>query len=179
MDALSGQIAPMSMPDNVFTEVFRLNAPSLFRYLVRLSGDADVAADLMQETFMRLYDRGSLPADVRAWLTTVATNLLRDDRRTAARRTHLADRFNADAMPSASPQPDALAEAHERRDAVRAALATLPERDRQLLLLRHEGFSYHEIAAAVGVAASSVGTLLVRATAAFHAECTERLDAHA
>lgn len=165
----------MSMSDEVFTEVFRLNAPSLFRYLVRLSGDADTAADLMQETFVRLYDRGSLPDDVRAWLATVAANLLRDDRRTAVRRAHIAEKFNADATPAALPSPDVIAEAQERRDAVRDALATLPERDRQLLLLRHEGFSYHEIATAVGVAASSVGTLLVRATAAFQTECAERL----
>ncbi len=165
----------MSMSDDVFTEVFRLNAPSLFRYLVRVSGDADTAADLMQETFVRLHDRGSLPGDVRAWLITVAINLLRDDRRTAARRTHLAEKFNVDIMPAAFPAPDAVAESQERRGAVRAALATLSERDRQLLLLRHEGFSYREIAAATDVATSSVGTLLVRATAAFHTACAERL----
>lgn len=165
----------MSMSEDVFTEVFHLNAPSLFRYLVRLSGDADMAADLMQETFVRLYERGSLPADVRAWLATVATNLLRDDRRTAARRIHLAEKFNVDIMPTASPSPDAAAEAQERREAVRAALATLSERDRHLLLLRHEGFSYREIAASADVAITSVGTLLVRATAAFHSACAERL----
>lgn len=163
------------MSDDAFTEVFHLNAPSLFRYLVRLSGDADMAADLMQETFVRLHDRGSLPDDVRAWLTTVATNLLRDDRRTAARRVHLAEKFNVDLMPAAMPSPEIAAEAHERRDAVRAALATLSERDRQLLLLRHEGFSYREIAAAADVSTNSVGTLLVRATAAFHAACADRL----
>ncbi|MEO7104327.1 MAG: sigma-70 family RNA polymerase sigma factor, partial [Gemmatimonadaceae bacterium] len=117
--------------------------------------------------------------DARAWLISVATNLLRDERRTAVRRTQLAEQFNADTVPSALPQPDAVAEAHERRDAVRAALEMLPERDRRLLLLRHEGFSYHEIAASVGVAASSVGTLLIRATADFHAQCTARLGAHA
>lgn len=167
----------MSITDVAFTEVFRLNAPSLFRYLVRLSGDVDEAADLMQETFVRLHDRGSLPDDVRAWLTTVATNLLRDDRKTAARRNHLAEKFNADLMPAPAPSPEVATEALERRDAVRAALATLPERDRTLLLLRHEGFSYREIAAVANVAAGSVGTLLIRATAAFHTACEERLHA--
>lgn len=167
----------MSISDAAFTEVFQLYAPSLFRYLVRLSGDADSASDLMQETFVRLHERGSLPDDVRAWLVTVAANLLRDDRRTAARRAELAKRFTGDLIPSQSLSPAAVLEAHERRDAVRAALSTLSERERQLLLLRHEGFSYREIAAATNVTASSVGTLLVRATAAFHAACADRLHA--
>jgi DNA-directed RNA polymerase specialized sigma24 family protein len=41
----------------------------------------------------------------------------------------------------------------------------MPERDRRLLLLRHEGYSYHELATALGLVESSVGTLLRRARA--------------
>jgi RNA polymerase sigma factor (sigma-70 family) len=57
--------------------------------------------------------------------------------------------------------------AAETRSRARTALDTLPDRDRMLLLLRHEGYSYRELARAVGVAESSVGTLLVRATRMF------------
>ncbi len=52
-------------------------------------------------------------------------------------------------------------------DEVRRALAGLPERDRQLLLMRGEGFSYREIGDAVGVKHTSVGTLLARAQQRF------------
>jgi len=61
----------------------------------------------------------------------------------------------------------------ERIDAVRAALDTLTLRDRQALLLRHAGYSYREIAGAVGLAETSVGTTLVRAGQAFRAAFQE------
>ncbi|MFI5249546.1 MAG: RNA polymerase sigma factor, partial [Gemmatimonadales bacterium] len=61
--------------------LFHARYQSLFRYLDRLTGDPDLAKDLAQETFVRLYRRGTMPEDPRAWLTTVATNLFRDDRR--------------------------------------------------------------------------------------------------
>jgi RNA polymerase sigma factor (sigma-70 family) len=100
----------------------------------------------------------------------VANNLLRDDRRTAKRRLRLLASQPADATAGASPpEADEKVLADERRAAVRAALAQLSDRDRQMLLLRHEGYSYREIAQAAGVAESSVGTLLIRATSAFHA----------
>jgi RNA polymerase sigma-70 factor (ECF subfamily) len=59
---------------------------------------------------------------------------------------------------------------HEERERVRAALARLPERQGKLLLLRHAGLSYAEMAAALEVAPGSIGTLLVRAERAFLVE---------
>jgi RNA polymerase sigma factor (sigma-70 family) len=67
------------------------------------------------------------------------------------------------------PGADAGVLSEERVAAVRRALGRLSLRDRQMLVLRHEGYSYREIADALGIANSSVGTLLVRATAAFAA----------
>jgi DNA-directed RNA polymerase specialized sigma24 family protein len=57
---------------------------------------------------------------------------------------------------------------------VREALDGLTLRDRQMLLLRHEGYSYREIAQALGVPETGVGTMLVRATAAFRAAFLEK-----
>ena len=57
----------------------------------------------------------------------------------------------------------------EERERVQAALARLPERTAKLLVLRHAGLAYAEIAAALQVAPGSVGTLLVRAERAFEA----------
>jgi RNA polymerase sigma factor (sigma-70 family) len=151
-----------------FRRLFDDQFPRLFRYLDRLVGDPDLAADLAQEAFVRLYQRGTPPDDVRAWLVSVASNLLRDDKRRAARRGRLLDARAADAPLGTAPEPpDAAMVTDERRGAVHRALERLPLRDRQILLLRHEGYSYREIAQAVGVAESGVGTLLARATAAF------------
>jgi RNA polymerase sigma factor (sigma-70 family) len=141
---------------------------SLFRYVDRLTGDPDLARDLVQDTFIRLHRRGAMPDDPPAWLATVATNLFRDQRRQTRRRTELVTQHAADAAElTEPPTADADLLVHETRSRARKALDALPERERTLLLLRHEGYSYRELARAVGVAESSVGTLLVRATRLF------------
>ena len=61
----------------------------LARYLDRLSGDRELAADLAQETFVKLYQRGALPDQPEAWLISVAMNLFRNARSTATRRRRL------------------------------------------------------------------------------------------
>jgi RNA polymerase sigma-70 factor, ECF subfamily len=57
---------------------------------------------------------------------------------------------------------------------VRTVLERIPERDRQLLLMREEGFKYDEIARVIGVAPASVGTLIARALRKFVAEFDTR-----
>jgi RNA polymerase sigma factor (sigma-70 family) len=98
----------------------------------------------------------------------VATNLFRDDRRQSRRRAELvAEHVTETVHVSEPPAADAQVIVDEARARARAALDILPLRDRRLLLLRHEGYSYRELAHTVGVGESSVGTLLVRATRAF------------
>jgi RNA polymerase sigma-70 factor (ECF subfamily) len=62
---------------------------------------------------------------------------------------------------------DDQVEQKESVNAVRLILDQLPERDRQLLLMREEGFKYEEIARVIGVAPASVGTLIARALRKF------------
>jgi RNA polymerase sigma factor (sigma-70 family) len=158
-----------------FRAAFATRFPELIRYLHRLSGDAALASDIAQETFVRLYQRGEMPADARAWLVTVAHNLFRDEcRRATRRRSLLARRDPAYTLADAPPAPDAALEGDERQRAVRAALDQLSERDRQLLLLRHEGYSYRELATVLSLVESSVGTLLARARVAFRRALEEK-----
>jgi len=156
--------------EEAFCSLFDQQFASLFRYLQRLTGDADLAEDLAQEVFVRLYQRGSLPDDTRGWMGAVANNLLRDDKRTAKRRLRLLEK-RRDMLDPADPSiaADEKVLAAEKRTAVREALEKLSERDRRMLLLRHEGYSYREIAHALGMNETSVGTLLLRATTAFQA----------
>src|SRR5690606_37783655 len=100
--------------------------PALLRYLVRLTGDPDAAADAAQEAFTRLLTRAPREDRLRAWLFTVATNVVRESANARTRRTRLLDRFLGRAT-VADPPPDPLtaAEARETGDRVRAALATL------------------------------------------------------
>jgi RNA polymerase sigma-70 factor (ECF subfamily) len=155
---------------DAFVQVFQAQSIRLFRYLDRLSGDAELAEDLVQETFVRLYRRGSLPADTDAWLITVAMNLFRNTKVKAARRRRLlpADRGPSIASDPA-PTPDQKLDAEETRRRVRQAIDQLPERERALLLLIAEGYRYRDIAAALQLRETSVGTLLARAKHAFRA----------
>lgn len=149
-----------------FDALYRRLQPSLFRYLERLTGDTDVAEDIAQEAFVRLLSRPDLTDEAaRLWLFTVATNLVRDRGRSTARRARLLSAVPVE--PPRSPTPHEELERKERVGLVRAALDTLAERDRQMLLMREEGFRYGEIAEAVGVAPGSVGTLIARALRRF------------
>lgn len=145
--------------------LYRTHHPSLVRYLTRLCGDPDLADDAAQEAFVRLAERP--PADereLRAWLFTVATNVVRDARRTGRRRAEILAGDPGGASPTAAvPDPADDAVRAELRRHVRAALDALPPRDRAILLMREEGFKHREIAAVVGITTGSVGTLIARA----------------
>ncbi|HET9984701.1 MAG TPA: sigma-70 family RNA polymerase sigma factor [Longimicrobiales bacterium] len=148
-----------------FDALFHRLYPSLFRYLNRLTGDIDVAEDIAQEAFVRLLAQDLPEAEARPWLFAVATNLVRDRARKQERRQRL---LKAEpVLPAPSPRPDEVVERGEQVERVRAALGRLAPRDQQLLLMREEGFTYEEMARTVGVAPSSVGTLIARALRRF------------
>lgn len=153
---------------------FERHHESLFRYLHRLVGDADVAADLAQESFVRLLDQDVPEAQVKSWLFTVGTNLVRDRARTRGRRARLLRQPEAE--PERPADPEERTVRLERIESVRTALSRLSDRDREILLMREEGFRYAEIARVIGVKPSSVGTLLARALRRF-AEAYEAVPA--
>jgi RNA polymerase sigma-70 factor (ECF subfamily) len=148
-----------------FDDLFQRLYPSLYRYLHRLTGDADVAEDIAQEAFVRLLKQHLPEPEIRPWLFTVAMNLVRDRARKNERRQRLLS--GAPTMVSIEPRPDDRVEQIESIESVRAALDKLSDRDRQLLLMREEGFKYEEIAGVIGVAPASVGTLIARALKRF------------
>jgi RNA polymerase sigma-70 factor, ECF subfamily len=141
-------------------QLFEQYYASLVRMLYRRTGDRDRAEDLAQETFARAV--AAPPDNPRPWLFAVALNLVREDGRRSATRGRRLELLRAEQdQPAAGPEAD-----FDRREAtaqVRAALATLNERDREALLLKAEGFDYEEIAATLGLAKGAVGTTLARA----------------
>ncbi len=161
-----------------FVELFDAHFQRLYRYLNRLSGEPELAADVVQEAFVRLYQRGSMPDAPEAWLISVAMNLFRNEKSTRSRRLRLltparGERVHADPPPA--PDAGAMAEGSRRR--VRSALDRLPERERRMLLLRSEGYSYRDIAAALELNETSVGVLLARARRAFRDAYEDASDA--
>lgn len=163
--------------DEAFVTLFDVHFPRLFRCLDRMTGEPELAADLAQESFIRLYQRGAMPDAPEAWLISVALNLFRNERTTRTRRRTLLSRFRAErTLADPAPAPDRDVGVDDERRRVRAALDHLPERERQLLLLQAEGYGYREIAAALGLHEPSVGTLLARARRAFREHFGEAPD---
>ena len=152
------------MTINVEAAFEAYHAP-LHRYVAKLTGDPDLAADAAQEAFVRLTQRPPRHfGNLRAWLYTVATNYALDTLKASRRRMELLG--NA---PERSPLADAETaadldlERRERREAVRAALNQLRKRERVALLMRAEGFSYKEVGNALGISVNSVGVIAARA----------------
>lgn len=160
-----------------FRQLFDVYFQAIRRYLNRLSGDPDLAADLAQETFIKLYRRGSVPDSPEAWLITVAMNLFRNaSTKRARRRRLLTGRWSRSWQGDPPPSPDRELGATDTRLRVRAALDRLPERERSLLLLRAEGFSYRDLGQALEISEASVGTLLSRARQQFRESYGEATD---
>jgi RNA polymerase sigma-70 factor (ECF subfamily) len=172
-----------------FDELFLRYYSRIYDVLFRLTGDPAEADDLAQETFIRLHqnpppdvghDGGA--SNVGGWLYRVAVNLgynaLRDTHRRAAYEQKDTSRAFAD--------PETAAIQRDERHRVREVLAQLEPHQAQLLVLRYAGLAYKELAQALDVAPTSIGTLLARAERAFEvryratagSDATGEPDAH-
>jgi RNA polymerase sigma-70 factor (ECF subfamily) len=125
--------------------------------------DAETAQDLTQETFIRLLrevQAGRTPDNVRAWLYTVAANLVTS----RGRRLAVAERFKAVlAIRGSGVGPEDQTLRAERRELVQRGLERLPVDDRTALLLSAHGFSGREIARLLGRTEGATRSLLTRA----------------
>ena len=158
--------------ETAFEALFRTHFGGVYRLVFRIVGSRPEAEDLVQETFVRCYRNGS-PTDaafpIRAWLYRVATNLAlnaQPDHGRLRARHERADNVGAVVGDPACDPVEQIAR-EEQRTRVRQILDTLHPRQSRLLILRHAGLSYQELAKTLEIAPGSVGTLLARAEAAF------------
>jgi RNA polymerase sigma-70 factor (ECF subfamily) len=141
-----------------FTEVFDRHFDAVHGYVSRRLG-RDLADELAAEVFTRAFDLRrrydqSRP-DARPWLLGIASNLVRRHRRTELRRLVAYAR-------AVSPDEEPAPAGPETQ--VAAALAALPARDREaLLLFAWADLTYEEIAAALGVPVGTVRSRIARA----------------
>lgn len=159
-----------------FEALFTEHWSRVYTVLFRLVGDPAEAEDLALEVFWRLYRRP--PKDTNrlqliGWLYRVATNLGYNALRAAKRRNHYEMEAGIESNSRRSaPDPAVITESALRRQQVHRVLVRMKSRSARLLVLRHSGCSYAEIAAILGISPSSVGTLLARAEREFESAFT-------
>ena len=147
---------------NDVDRLFRSYNEMLVRYLTRRLGDRDWAEEVAQETFVRALRQESITNE-RAWLFSVANNLVRDEARKDARRRRHLELLREETRDEVMEPAPLTAERAEDSAMARRAVDALAERDRLALLMREEGLDYQEIAQALKLSVGSVGTTLSRA----------------
>jgi RNA polymerase sigma-70 factor (ECF subfamily) len=162
---------PSSEPWNEaeFRGVFLQHYARIVGILMRLLDDRSRAEEVAGDAFWRLYRQPALALDgnVGGWLYRTATNLGIDALRASSRRRQYEEAAGTLSQEGASggPLEDLLRE--EERGRVRAVLASIKPVSAQLLILRTSGFSYKELASALDVKMSGIGTMLNRAEEEF------------
>lgn len=148
---------------DAFASLVRRHLDAIHAFNCRLAGNAEDAADLAQETFLRLWHRAETwqPGRVRfaTWLHRIARNLCID----ALRRRRETEALNVETLADGA-GPDAAPERERLQAALSRALAALPERQRTALALCHrQGMSNREAAEVLGVGVDALESLLARA----------------
>lgn len=148
---------------NAFSELVGIHAQGVRNVIFRMCGDAQVAEDAAQETFMRAWShpdsfRADRETSLRAWLYRIAlnaaTDMLRKERRILP--GDVDDFHLTDPMPG----PEGLFLQGERTALVQQAIQSLPDASRAVLVLKeYEGLSYREIADALDI---PIGTVMSR-----------------
>ncbi|MEM6365611.1 MAG: sigma-70 family RNA polymerase sigma factor [Planctomycetota bacterium] len=164
-----------------FEELVRKYQPRLVRLMRTIGPKSDLAEDLAQETFMRVFrarHRYEPGAKFSTWLFTIAANVARNSSRSLGRRQEVNEAdapqnregsqavgiLAATALEASGLMPTRLAEHVERGQLVHKAVQALGERQRTALMLsRFENLSYVEIADAMGLSTKAVKSLLSRA----------------
>ena len=162
-------------PDSSLNALMERHSENLFHYLIRSLQNEEDAADLAQETFVRIFQNRAKfdPAQkFTTWLYAIAANLVRDRYRWRSRHQQESldaeregnDADSKDRLPSGEHTPDENAEIEERSEAVRNAVAGLPAELRQPLILAvYQELPQAEIAAILNCSVKAVETRIYRA----------------
>ena len=155
-----------------FETIFQAHYEPVARAIAKVIRDHGRAEELAVETFLKLTRHPQVQSEsVRGWLHRTAVRLALDELRRRARR----EKYEA-LLPwlQRSRGPEELFSDAQEQGRVRSVLTSLPVRQAELLLLRHDGASYDELASSLELNPASVGTLLSRAQQTFRKEYIRR-----
>lgn len=146
--------------------LYRELGEPVFRLLHRMTRDEELARDLTQDTFVRVFERGdqfSGTGSLKGWVFQIAANLVRERARTRGRRAELLER-EGPLLDTATRDESSRVESRLVLD---DALEALPEEQRSALLLYEvDGYTHAEIGEMLGVAEGTSKARVSRAKAA-------------
>ena len=150
--------------DLAFDRLYRSSRDDVYAYVASLLRDGPAAEEVTATAFERAYRKrrrfDPTKGEPRAWLFGIARNAALDELRRRGRQAELA----AEPEDLQGASVEASAEGSERRLALRAALAQLEPRERELIALKYfAGLGNAEIATVIGISESNAGTRLHRA----------------
>ena len=166
---------PVAAADTeTFAALYERTFPRVYAYVASLLRDRASAEDVTAQAFERAYRKRSSYRARRgsheAWLFGIARNAALDELRRRKRRA----RLESDPVDDVSPNADDQLELSLRREAVRAALASLDGRERDLLALKFAGgLSNAEISRVLGLSETAAGTRLHRTLTKLRKACDE------
>jgi len=167
--AVRSGATPASAVEQEVLSLFDALQDRLFRYLTSFALPLPDAEEIIQETFLALFQhlgRGGSRDNLRGWLFRVAHNLaLKKRYRDQRHYQNLGTLVPEDLVPDPGPNPEDQFAARQTRARLMAVVQALPEQDRQCLILRAEGLRYREIAQVLNMALSSVSDSLGRSLA--------------
>ena len=152
---------PSTKTEFVLAALDRYERP-LIRYAARITGDIELARDVVQDTFLRLCeaDRARVDGHLAAWLYTVCRNRALDVRRKEGRMGSLQE-GQAESIRSNAPGPGTVAQTHEEYGLVLDALGALPENQQEAFRLKFQGeMTYREIGEVMGISLGTVSHLV-------------------
>lgn len=171
LDSLNGS-CDASDPKAIAAALFEQQRLSVCRYLVSLGLRPQVAGDIAQESFLRLYRHlrsNGRSENLRGWVFRVAHNLAMNE----LKRAGASDAEPLDSEVARGGDPEQALLQKERMHRMRTAIGMLSRRQQECLHLRAEGLRYREIAQVLGIGISSVAESVQRALAALARTCHE------
>jgi RNA polymerase sigma-70 factor (ECF subfamily) len=161
----------ISSPEIEVVELFEELRDRLLRYLLTLGLSAHDGEEIIQESFLLLFQhlrRGKSRQNLRGWVFRVARNLALKQRAANQMRLRRIVEFDETVYEQSvdpNPSPEEQLRSSERQKRLLAVVHALPEQDQNCLHLRAEGLRYREIAEALGISLGSVAGSLARSLA--------------
>lgn len=152
--------------ETAFNSLYNLHSKTLYRKIMRMVGDEEIAKELLQDLFFKLWDKRTRideSRSIRSYLYTIAVNLVYDHFRKAAKDKTLEARLMAMSVEYYTHSEEALL-AKDNQKLIEQIIHQLPPQRRQVYMLcKLDGMSYEEAAMALHISAATIRDHIVKA----------------